>query len=156
MESQVKEMRGTLEEIYNSQLQLVNQSNQVALAELRDSLDKEHNDEINKLGQEWDRAFEDLKQDYDRELRESKLGDSLGESLLRVVWQCVIYIAFWSVKFTLVVLVLVCLIVLSLCVCQSSVISVLEFVSLLFGFFLSFLLSFISFPLPFAFEKGIH
>ena len=78
LEIRVKEMRGTLEEIYTSQLQLVNQSNQVALAELRDTLDKEHREEIDKLGQEWDRAFEDLKQDYDRELRESKLGDSLG------------------------------------------------------------------------------
>ena len=77
-------MRGTLEEIYTSQLQLVNQSNQVALAELRDTLDKEHREEIDKLGQEWDRAFEDLKQDYDRELRESKLGDSLGGWLMWV------------------------------------------------------------------------
>ena len=79
MESQITEMRGTLEEIYNGQLELVNQSNQVALAELRDMLDKEHKEEMNRLEQEWDRKLEDLKQDYDREIRESKLGDSLGE-----------------------------------------------------------------------------
>lgn len=85
VEEQVNSMRDTLEEIYNGQLELMRseleQSHQSSVIDLRETLDKEHKEEVNRLEQEWQVKFEQLKQDYEEEVREKRLGDSLGKKL---------------------------------------------------------------------------
>lgn len=85
VEEQVNSMRSTLEEIYNGQLELMRseleQSHQSSVIDLRETLDKEHKEEVNRLEQEWQVKFEQLKQDYEAEVREKRLGDSLGKKL---------------------------------------------------------------------------
>lgn len=94
VEGQVQAMRSTLEEIYSSQLDLarseLEQSHHSSMIDLRETLDKERKDEVNKLEQghkeevgkleqEWNVKFEQLKQDYEEQLRDQRLGDSLGK-----------------------------------------------------------------------------
>ena len=92
VEDQVKAMRSTLEEIYNSQLELMRseleQSHQTSMLDIRETLGKEHKEEMNRMEQEWNVRLEQIKQDYEEQLREDRLGGSLGkiETLTGVKW----------------------------------------------------------------------
>ncbi|KAL3832339.1 hypothetical protein ACJMK2_023991, partial [Sinanodonta woodiana] len=81
--TQVKAMRITLEQIYQSRDNLrkseLEARHQITLAELEETLTKKHKEELNQLEADWSNRMEDLKQDYDRELRDSLLEDSLAE-----------------------------------------------------------------------------
>ena len=85
-------MRSTLEEIYNSQMELMRseleQSHQTSMLDIRETLGKEHKEEMNRMEQEWNVRLEQIKQDYEEQLREDRLGGSLGkiETLTGVKW----------------------------------------------------------------------
>lgn len=76
-------MRSTLEEIYNSQLEItkseMEQSHKMAMTDLQDALDKEHKEELNRIEQEWTTKLEDLKNDYEREIKDKTVSETVGK-----------------------------------------------------------------------------
>jgi predicted amino acid racemase len=76
-------MRSTLEEIYNSQFEIVKsemtQSHEGAMIDLRETLDKNHKEELNRIEQEYSNKLEQLQLDYEAELKESRIGHAIGE-----------------------------------------------------------------------------
>ncbi|KAK3108267.1 hypothetical protein FSP39_004477 [Pinctada imbricata] len=77
----IQAVRLTLEQIYQSQLELVaselDTKHQENVTQIKEKLTNQHQDEISKLEADWSRRLQEVERDHDEELNDSLLQDSL-------------------------------------------------------------------------------
>jgi DNA-directed RNA polymerase len=79
----VKAMRITLEQIYTSQIDLVQteleKKRVQSLKDLHDQLTKEHEEDIQRIEMLWEKRLEDIEDQHDDEMNKSLLDESLSK-----------------------------------------------------------------------------
>ena len=81
----VKAMRITLEQIYTSQIDLVQteleKKRVQSLKDLHDQLTKEHEEDIQRIEMLWEKRLEDIEDQHDDEMNKSLLEESLSKMI---------------------------------------------------------------------------